>query len=357
MLLETAAYGGVYAKIKALEKNLLKYQDYVNLASQKDVKSFANMLFDDNYLVEYTSVLKKSVDIGRISMERSIASTMYQNFMGIYSFLTDENVKKYLNTFNLKYKVGFIKSLLRSLYDERVDEVSIPKKAVYSKSHQNLSFEQLSYVKTFSELLDALEHTEFHKVLAKLEGKNPSLYELETQLDFYTYNEIWKSQNKNLSKKDLNAQMAINGMDIDIHNIMYIYRLKKYYNIDKDRIYTNLIPINYRLKQNKLEDLIDAVSEEDFLDYVRKTCYKDVFDGYFMNDPELSYYKFMYKIHLDAERKDPFSLQKVTAYFYKKGQEVRNLITLIECVRYGLRPEESLKKLNLLIKRGENTNG
>ncbi|MDR2940738.1 MAG: V-type ATPase subunit [Clostridiales bacterium] len=345
MVLEVTQYGGIFAKIKALNKNLLTYGDYYELASQKDIKSFSDVLFSNDRMIEYTRDMQKVVEVGRVTLEKSITSTIYDNFNGIYSFVTDVKIKKYLKAVNLKYRVGLVKGMLRSLYDERIDEIHIPKNIHFLNTNDSDSYGKLMSVKNFAEFLDALRNTEFHGVLSSIKNMSPSLYELESQLDNFFYSEILKCQNKYLNKKDRQAQEALNGSDIDIHNILYIYRIKKHYN-NIEAVYPCLIPIHYKLNRETVSELIKSSSEGDFRDIILKSVYRDVFNRFSFS--ESAYFKYMYKLNTELEKESPYSLQLITSYMFKKGQEVRNLITLIECVRYGLRAEESIKKLNIL---------
>ena len=74
-----------------------------------------------------------------------------------------------------------------------------------------------------------------------------TLYDYNLALDLYYYTSTWKEQKKILKKSDLELFMRDRGSKIDLLNIQWIYRAKKYYNMKPADIYLMLIPIHYKL--------------------------------------------------------------------------------------------------------------
>lgn len=355
MLKDVINYSGLYAKIKALESRLLSYDDYYTLASQKDVVSLASRLFENETYKEYASDMQEAIVGGRFPLEKSLVQSMYSNFSGIYNFITDSNVRQYINVLFLKYEAGILKALLRTLFDKRDIKDVAPKYENFISKRLKVDMQKLAESKDLKDFMNNLVNSKFLKVLNKINVDNPSLFDFETQLDIYCYLETWNCQNKLLKHK--RSQERINGSDIDLHNIMHIYRFKKYYDLSDSIIYAYLIPINYRVNKSQIDSLIASKTDSEFLEIISKTHYKDVFKNCCITDMERSYYSYMLKIYNEEAAKNPYSVSIVTAYFFKKGQEIRNLITLTECVRYGLKHDESMAKLNIAAGKGSEING
>ena len=73
---------------------------------------------------------------------------------------------------------------------------------------------------------------------------NVTLYDYNLALDLYYYTSTWKEQKKILKKSDLELFMRDRGSKIDLLNIQWIYRAKKYYNMKPADSYLMLIPIH-----------------------------------------------------------------------------------------------------------------
>lgn len=345
MLADIIEYSGLYTKIKALESRLLTYNDYYELASQKSVREFGERLLEIAAFKKNNSDIPDSISGGRIALEKSLGQMVYLNFTGIFSFLTNKMTKKYLEAVFSKYEVDIIKILLRSIFDERSTSIPVHRYNNFFMKHLGVNFEKLASSTNISEFIYNLGNSDLQKVLKKLNVESSSLFDFETQLDFYRYIKVWEAQSKYLKGINLRSQEKINGTDIDLHNIMHIYRFKKYYDLNGSIIFTYLMPINYMIKKSELDSLIHANTEDDFREILNKSHYKGIFDRFKFDEMEKSYNIHMLELHEGEAKKYPYSIAPVMAYFFRKEQEVRNLITLTECVRYGLVTDISMSKI------------
>lgn len=63
---------------------------------------------------------------------------------------------------------------------------------------------------------------------------------------------------EDFEKSDLELFMRDRGSKIDLLNIQWIYRAKKYYNMKPADIYLMLIPIHYKLSTELVKDMVEA---------------------------------------------------------------------------------------------------
>lgn len=351
MLKEVIKYSALNAKIKAIETNLLKYDDFYTLANQPDVSSFANKLSE---IKAYSPIVKEllTYNLGtRMPIERSLAQSMYQDFGKIYNFLTDMKEKKYMDTIFLKYEINLLKTLIRRIFDKRESQLLLQIYGDFLLKHSSINIQVLTESKTLSEFINNLKGSKFYKVLEKIDIETHTLFEFEQALDLFYYTQTWKAQYKYLSKKNQKIIEKINGADIDLNNIMHIFRYKKFYNVDKSIIYTYLLPINYRIRKIQIDKLLNCTNNLEFKEILNATPYKNVFSNLEDSSMELDYYIYMHKLYTKEERKNPYSIIPTVAYFYRKNIELSNLTTLLEYVRYERDPEDSMKRLNIESKR------
>ena len=76
-----------------------------------------------------------------------------------------------------------------------------------------------------------------------------------------------------MKKSDLELFMRDRGSKIDLLNIQWIYRAKKYYNMKPADIYLMLIPIHYKLSTELVKDMVEAPGVEEFENVVIRTTY------------------------------------------------------------------------------------
>lgn len=92
--------------------------------------------------------------------------------------------------------------------------------------------------------------------LKRLENvENPTLFDYDLALNLYYFTTMWKKRKKILKHKELEIFTRDAGAKIDLLNLQWIYRAKKYYNMLPPDISTLLIPIHYRIHVDQLRIL------------------------------------------------------------------------------------------------------
>ena len=108
-------------------------------------------------------------------------------------------------------------------------------------------------------------------------------------------------------------------------------------------IYALLIPMNYKLKKEEITALVEASTREEAQQIFRKTYYGKKYDHLSAHNLE-KFYNYMLRTTLEkASRKDPYSVAMLYSYMYHKEHEVNRLTIAIECIRYGVAPDEAMQ--------------
>ena len=136
---------------------------------------------------------------------------------------------------------------------------------------------------------------------------------------------------------------VIYGTQIDLLNILWVYRFKKYFKIDAKSIYLSIIPIHYKLKKEQLIQLVESNGATEFIAALSSTHYK-----YLTQNPELSsvekiYSSIMNKVYTNICKQEPHSIANILYYLYIKENEIDRMTTALECIRYKLDPSETIK--------------
>jgi len=143
------------------------------------------------------------------------------------------------------------------------------------------------------------------------------------------------------SGQNRQALIQIKGTEIDLNNILRIYRLKLYY--PDAEIYSKLIPIFYRLSKDEIKQMAESPGIGEFIVTVRHTRY-----GYIAFDHvEAKIDHAMMRVFSRMTKRYPQSVAGVIGYFFAKKIEIHNLTAVMEGVKYHIPPEEILNHLRL----------
>lgn len=97
--------------------------------------------------------------------------------------------------------------------------------------------------------------------------------------DLQYYMSLWRGA-KQLQKPHSAAMQRILGTEIDLQNIIWSYRLKKYYGIFGDTTYGFLVPIRHRLQANIFSQMISCQSADGIQTILSDTIYRDIFGDF-----------------------------------------------------------------------------
>ena len=102
--------------------------------------------------------------------------------------------------------------------------------------------------------------------------------------DFQYYMNLWNST-KQLDKPHRKAMQHVLGTEIDLQNILWTYRLKKFYGIFGDTTYGFLVPVRHRLPADIFLHMVSSQNVNSMQSILSNTVYHHVF-GDFSNAQE-----------------------------------------------------------------------
>lgn len=337
------AYSGLTTKVRAMESHLITsagYEQIINLSSVTEVVGYLQ-----NHS-EYCDIFDgiETSELHRGGLERLLMLSEYKSFAKLYNFSSIKG-RRYLKLYFIKYETRLLKQLIREIMDTRTAALDIDFLSLYFDRFSDINLKTVSAATTLEELIETLKGTKYYQPLKKVQAiDDVTLFDYEICLDLFHFKTIWKDKNKYLKGKDLEVITELYGTTIDLLNLQWIYRCKKYYNITNADIYALIIPINYKLRKSKLKAIIESDSIISLSDMLQSTCYSD----YSVYGEEISLER-IYKLILNRKHKllmryNPYSLATVNYYLHRKHNEITKLITLTECIRYSYTPAE-IKKL------------
>lgn len=312
------------AKILKMYSDFLTYDDFVSMAEGDSVRFCLSYLkekkfkeidsFSDIYEIE---AFLENYRRGQIKKLQAFLPGKYNDFLKAY--LERENVEK-------------IVKILRSLKMNK--EARLEKLVIGSR---DIPFKEES----FESFIENLKDTSYYEYLKnyKSSSEEDALFSIEMNLDKFYYRNLVESI-KSLPKKDIDEFKKIFGVKIDLLNIIWIYRAKKYYNISPEEIF-NFTIFGGNYTSEKLLHL-SYLEEEDFEEEIKNSKYSILFaDGRVIRTGRTSK-KLMYAIAKENFRRTD-GIGKFMSFLVLLDSEIANIDRILEATRFGLSKEEKLK--------------
>ncbi|MBE6903368.1 MAG: hypothetical protein E7480_02025 [Ruminococcaceae bacterium] len=348
-MLINSFHSAVSAKVKVMYGNRIKSEDYSKLLKKKYVSEIVAFLADSSGYEKAFSQLDPRY-IHRNHIELILKKELYNDYLKLIRF-SQKGDKRLLQLLFTKYEIDELLSFLRYLKSERAKDfiLTAPK---YIIENSNIDFNALSKSKSFEEFLNNIKNTAYYKILKKCDfNSNDAFSKCESMLysNFYACAfKIAKEQSGDIHK----SIKAFIGMRVDMLNIIYILRLKKYYKSDSEEIRIHIIPYNYKISKTVLNEMITAKDTDSVFEIISKTYYGKYFKSQKIAFADEYLYRLMYEISKKNITYGAPSVLIPISYLTLKEIEIKDLITITEGKRYSLSNEEINRSL---IGKEENT--
>ena len=325
----------VIAKAKAKYGRRIKEKDYSALVKSESVSEVVR------YLKTYTSyrsyLTEVSGEVHRGNVEAILRRKLAENYFGLCRYIkNDSPVTGYLIR---RAEINELIKFLTLLSINRPLEYifSMP---FYLNEHTEMDLEKLSGIISYGHLLEFLEGHPYKRILEGFEpdenGKT-DIASIDDALEIYSIGELYRAIGNMRNKKSAAQLRALFDVLCDYNNYSRIMRLKRYYNMNSEAVKKRLLPFG-TLTGRRLDALLSKESYEDVraalsltstgrraqnIDIDSEMAVKGRYDKcrhelYFSTDPEVV----------------------LLAYYIVSETELKNIVTIIEGVRYSMAPKD-----------------
>lgn len=320
------------AKLKGMYRKRITKEDIDDLIKQNSVKNVV-------LLLKSKSDIFKNADenIDRLEIESLLEKSQIEDILKIKHLINKKDGQLF-DLFLLQYEIKLIKSILRKLYaNNNTNDIIIQN----VKNWNTTLFEDIKGIETvqnFEQFFLAIKRMKYNKILKDYNSQeNINIFEMENQMDKFYFETLYDqvSFDKDLKK--------IVGSEIDLLNILWIFRIKKYYKFDNQKVKDILINRNYRLNNKNIEKLLNINSFEDVKIIMQNTVYKKIFTT--QEELEDNIDKFLYNINKKVFTQNHTSIAYIFAYINLIDYENNDIINTLEAIRYNIPKEELYKRL------------
>lgn len=325
-------YPALNAKMKGMYAKELDYEELDELLRQASLKDAIYYL-----KTKFSSLEEINENMNRREIEQELNNLFIEDIIKISKYLNKK--EKYIfNLFLLKYEIDLVKKVFRNVLTNRDSNK-------YLKNIDNwtntlfTSINDINEVTNEEEFYNKIKKQEYYSIFEEfIESENGiPLEELEVKLDKYYFKKIYNSVENNKELENLI------GTEIDLLNIITIYRSNIYFNYTEEEIKNILIPINYKINKKDISELINSTDFEEIIKILEKTPYKNTFKD--ENNIEHDKNKFLYDMYIKYFREKLFNLCTVFCNINLIDIEIKNIINIIEGIRYNIDKTEIQKKI------------
>jgi V/A-type H+-transporting ATPase subunit C len=212
--------------------------------------------------------------------------------------------------------------------------------------------EKLLAARTMREVLESMKGYPLYDILEEpmkqAEKQGGSLFRVKMALDSFFMTNIL-SGGKKLPGSEGRGVRHMFGTRADLINIYWIYRGRRFFSMSPEEALGLTLPVRYRVKFDALSAIAFAPDMPSMIDTLRAGPYGEVFgdlgEGSAAEVDEMTLehnlYRVLFRISEAIFRSGSSGVHTVLAYLTLRELEVKDLFTIIECVRYGFDRDET----------------
>lgn len=342
------AMNSVFAKVRALYGKRLTAKNYNDMLNLNSINEIAEYLKTKTSYSEIFEGLSSTEEFQRSRLENLLFNKMYNEMVSVIRFQKAAGNNLY-DYFIMQYDTEQIIKVLSSL-ETKSDSYFFTFPVFYNE-RSKLDLYKMAKAKTDKDILECTENTVYYTPLRdalpkyKISGNLTAVQIVfRNFLDEQFINLVSGKKKKNSidEKSELvNLYKTIN----DINLIRMLYRVKRFSVSEKLSDYFSY-PVVTSFTKKQIDEMVNAKDNRQMTEAVKKTYLANVVDGTNNHDIYYSTENYLFKILSNTVKRSNNPSAVMFAYFNLSTAEIRNIIHIIEGIRYGLSSIEILPMLS-----------
>ncbi len=337
-------YSYSVARARGMRRHLLTDKQLATIIDARDLEGSLDILNN----TAYGPMLAETSTKGFGEMEQALNKDLIGMLMKIHRLLPNK-VNEVFYWYLVKYEATNLKTILRGVFAKAPKDEIVNNLLPISLTIKKSVYEDLAGMSNVEEIVSFLDSTIFGHSLTKAlpeYEKSGLLLPLETALDRFVYENLWKKASK-FKGMDVEFLKKAIGVEIDILNLKVLIRSKAE-EIKPEETSKYLIPKGYALSMKKLAPLNKLEEVDTIVNAMENTAYsKPLEDGIekYKKTRELSaveraldsYYS---SLAFELQQDQPQAMGPIWRYTIDKKTEIRNLILILKLKMENFTPEE-----------------
>lgn len=331
-MVDSLKYPNLIAKLKGMNAKNLNSKDFEELLKQNNIVSINSILKAKSYHL-------KNLDdnSSREEIENELDNILIDDIEKIEKYLSNKD-KEILFNCVLDYEIKVFMDVLKKIKYGKIEQNKIDNINKWTSKIFN-KLQGIARVNNINEIKIYSKKTAFENIINSFLDTNnieeSILFLIEMQLDKFYFENLFNNLNTESSKKLI-------GTKIDLENIIWIYRMKKYYNMPEEEIKKYIIEVDYNLKC--LNELIAIDDYKQIIEFLKKTKYKEIFETENEN-LEILIRKYMYNQYKKTFRQAKYDISTVISYLGMDKNQIENIINIVGGVEYKIDKQKIQEKI------------
>ena len=333
----------VIAKTKAKYGRRLTQKDYSALVKCESVADIVR------YLRSYTGyrmyLSKVSNDIHRGKLEEELREQLFRNYMSLcrYNLSSSSPVTGYI------FRLTEIRELLEYLTLLSIGKpieylFTLP---MYLDEHTEIPLNKLSGAHSYCEMLELLGEHGYRRILERFipeKDEDIDIAGIGDAMEIYSLKELYNDISKIKNKSERASLTSLFDTLCDYSNYSRIMRLKRFYRMPNVSVKDHLLPFG-SLSGRKLDALLQKESYQDVKAALEQTKVGKKAQNIDVGEEmaiQGRYDKCRHELYFSTSPE-----VVLLAYYIVSETELKNIITIIEGVRYEMDPNSIYEMLIL----------
>ncbi len=335
------AMNSVFAKVHALYAKRITTKNYKELLSLSSVSEIADYLRTKTAYSEIFEGVSGTNELSRSRLENLLFNKMFNEMVSVIRFQNAAG-NKLFEYFIYMYDTQQIIKVLSSI-ETKSDSYFFSFPVFYNERSQ-LDLYKLAKAQSDSDILECTKNTVYYNTLAnampeyRLTGNLTAVQSsFRNFLDekFLSLISNGKKNSSNKSSELINLYKTIN----DINLIRVIFRIKRF-DFSDTHSQQLVMPSLTLLTKRQLIGLFEAKDTNEAIDELKKTYLSEIAEKAENGKISHAAENFMFSLLSKTVSRSTDPQTVMFAYFNLAQAEIRNIIHIIEGVRYSLGPEE-----------------
>jgi len=338
---ELTKYAFANAKIRAMLSYLIDEDFFSRLWEATDIYELRDALKETAYKDVMEKITSGTIDLA--TLEKELLRRDLNIHRKVSFFLNTKNEKELIFLLIQRFELEELKVILR-IWNKKIPVDKLEDYLLAQRINYDIDFKKLILCQNIEEVILLLDETPYKKPLIKAREKfkeRNSIFYLEAGLDIDYYQRLLGAVEK-LSSLDRQVARKILGIEIDIENINWLLRLRKYHSLGIGEILDWVIPGGERIDKDNIRSLYATNGLAKVIEGVALGPYAHI-----KNLMEQNVYlieNFLYDVLHSQIRKVlagfPFTIGTILGYLILEHKETRNIISLFYAKGLSIKKED-----------------
>jgi V/A-type H+-transporting ATPase subunit C len=344
---QLAKYAFANAKIRAMRSYLLEPSTFGALLEAADRYECVEILKKTPYQGFFSGTDDRGYDLQ--ALEKEFVKYDLGIFRKVADTLSSKTEQEFVSLLSQRYELEELKVILRIWHHKL--PVNWQDHIVTGRIAYDIDFAKLVAAQHIEEFILLLDHTPYKQPLLRArqiyKEHNSSFY-LEASLDVDYYERLIACIDR-FSSTDQKVARKILGIEVDIENINWLIRLRKYYSLGIGEMLEWFIPGGQWIHKDSVRKYYTTDGLTKVVESVSLGPYAGIKD--LAQDNVLLIENFLYEILLSEVKAAlsgfPFTIGTVMGYLVLKQKETKNIRSILHAKEYGWHKEEIMPLLSL----------